>query len=274
MNNIKESIGYCDYSWNPITGCLNHTNGFCKGGGFRCYAHRVSHGRTKHLYLKNENVAESESTSFFVPYPDPFYPRFWADRLKEPLKLKNPSRIFVCDMSDWCGSRIPEWWSTAIIEIIEQCPQHTFLLLTKQPQNLVKRSPFPDNCEVGVTITNMDTAIDVLPFLAQVEAKTTFVSYEPLLDKVPCHHILNLIDWLVIGACTGSKKDLLELKEKYSSLTLMPWGKKWTLQPQVEWVQTIVEAADNAGVLVFQKDNLQPLLGNNLRRELPAGEME
>ena len=39
--------------------------------------------------------------------------------------------------------------------------------------------------------------------------------------------------------------------------------------PKIEWIQAIVETADKYGVPVFQKDNLKPLLGNNLRQELP-----
>ena len=39
--------------------------------------------------------------------------------------------------------------------------------------------------------------------------------------------------------------------------------------PAIEEVREIVEAADRAGAAVFQKDNLKPLLGNNLRQELP-----
>ena len=54
------------------------------------------------------------------------------------------------------------------------------------------------------------------------------------------------ISWVIIGAQT-----------------------KPTVYPRIEWVQEIVEACDKAGIPVFQKDNLKPLLGNNLRQELP-----
>ena len=41
-------------------------------------------------------------------------------------------------------------------------------------------------------------------------------------------------------------------------------------QTKIEWVQEIVKAADKAGIPVFQKDNLAPLLGkDNLRQEMP-----
>jgi len=37
------------WTYNPITGCLNHVNGLCKGGGFPCYAYRLANGRLKQL---------------------------------------------------------------------------------------------------------------------------------------------------------------------------------------------------------------------------------
>lgn len=37
--------------------------------------------------------------------------------------------------------------------------------------------------------------------------------------------------------------------------------------PKVGWVHAIIKCADKAGKAVFIKDNLKPLLGNNLRQE-------
>ena len=76
------------------------------------------------------------------------------------------------------------------------------------------------------------------------------------------------INWVIIGACTGTGNDLAELQLKYPELTLIPYGnnkwvKKWTAQPKIEWVDEIVRAADKVGVPVFLKNNLDPLLGQN-----------
>lgn len=38
--------------------------------------------------------------------------------------------------------------------------------------------------------------------------------------------------------------------------------------PKIEWVMEIVRACDEARIPVFEKDNLKPLLGNNLRQEM------
>jgi len=231
MNKIKETIGYADYSWNPIaTGTRDE--------------------------VKEEAMEKLE---------DPFYLRFWPSRLEEPMKLNKPSRIFVCDMGDLFGDGIPEQWTGSVIDYIEACilpglASHTFLLLTKQPQNLAKWSPFPDNCEVGISVTRNNQLDNALECLKQIEATVKFISFEPLLERMPNEGLVNHINWVIIGATTGSKKDLLELQQKYPGLALVQWGRKWTLQPKVERVKEIIEAADKAGIPVFLKDNLKPLL--------------
>ena len=86
--------------------------------------------------------------------------------------------------------------------------------------------------------------------LIKLAAKLKFISFEPLLEDLIGafgEMIIPKADWVIIGSQTK------------------PYN-----PPKIEWVQAIVEAADKAGVPVFLKDNLKPLLGNNLRQELPV----
>ncbi|GAI89421.1 unnamed protein product, partial [marine sediment metagenome] len=53
LNPDNKTLGWV---WNPMTGCRNHVNGLCKGGGFPCYAYRLANGRLKESYLANDNV--------------------------------------------------------------------------------------------------------------------------------------------------------------------------------------------------------------------------
>ena len=179
-------------------------------------------------------------------YADPFYPRFWEERLGEPIEHPtplNPAKrkgIFTCDMSDLFGIGIPESWTEQVMTTIKLCPYHRFYLLTKQPQNLPKFSPFPDNCWVGVTATGYNAFNKALDCLKVVEAKVKYISIEPLLEAIP-FYMERLaycgINWLIIGAQTKPYKP-----------------------PKIEWVEEIVRAADRAGVPVFLKDNLLELL--------------
>lgn len=178
------------YTWNPITGCLNHDNGLCKGGGFPCYAYKLAHTRLKQRYLANHNMLPfedmcDEDGSDHWQFHDPFYPRFWEERLYEPFFRQTPSGIFVCDMSDLFGNGIPEGWISDVVEeIIPRSPQHRFYLLTKQPQNLIKFSPFPSNCFVGVSASNQQQFNNAVQHLEEVKATVKFISFEPMLDHI------------------------------------------------------------------------------------------
>jgi protein gp37 len=118
---------------------------------------------------------------------DPFYPRFWNTRIQDPDR-KDPSGkkrgIFVCDMSDLFGIGIPEGWTREVLWHANFNPYDRFYLLTKQPQNLIKFSPFPDNCWVGVTATNQEQFDNAVKYLKEVKATEKFISFEPLLERI------------------------------------------------------------------------------------------
>ncbi len=265
----KNPDGTQGYTWNSITGCLNHVNGMCKGGNFLCYAYRLAHGRLKNLYLANIEVAPIETSTHPSAWAamvnsqqalktlDPFYPRFWEDKLDirrhyEYSDCRNHAKrrgIFVCDMSDLFGIGIPPGWTFKVMQMIRANPADRFYLLTKQPQNLAKFSPFPDNCFVGVSATNHLQALNGMKYLRDIQAKIKYMSFEPLLADIgfndtrwtKANQIIKSLDWLIIGAQTKPYKP-----------------------PKIEWVQEIVEAADKTGIPVFLKNNLAPLiLGND-----------
>lgn len=155
--------------------------------------------------------------------------------------------------------------------ILNRCqdfPQHTFQFLTKKPEKLPQWSPFPDNCEVGVTVTDQHAAHQAFFYIPLIEAKVKFLSFEPLLDDVTQYlyfwGLVGLVDGIILGGMTGSKGKLLLLQEeRYPQLRLEKLdavGRKWTLLPPLEWVKGIIEAADYAGTRVFIKDNLYKLM--------------
>lgn len=252
---VKNPDGSQGYTWNPITGCLNHDNGLCKGGGFPCYAYKLASTRLKQRYLADTNTAVDIND---LPVNvmqrqvkaeiDPFYPRFWEERLDElkPKKgrhlfpMRKPRGIFVCDMGDLFGTGVPEEWTHKVLNALDQdfLSGDRFYLLTKQPQRLPKFSPFPENCWVGVTACNDDMFWRALNCLRMIRAKIKYLSLEPFLYPIrPIYELKGIIDWLIIGAQTKPYKP-----------------------PKIEWVREIVEAADKAGIKVFLKDNLEPII--------------
>jgi protein gp37 len=180
---------------------------------------------------------------------------------------KKPVRVFV-------GSTMELFlfddWMEFILNRCQDFPQHTFQFLTKKPEKLPQWSPFPENCWVGATTTGYDAFNTSLDCMKLIEAKVKYFSIEPFLERIqfyPERLEYCGINWLIIGALTGRKRDIMELSKQYPDLTPMPWGSKWTLQPKIEWVEEIVRACDKAGVPVFLKDNLMPLMEASFGRE-------
>ena len=76
----KSSIEWTDATWNPVRGCTKISPGCA-----HCYA---------------ETFAERFRGVKGHPYERGFDPRTVPAKLNEPLKWRNPRRIFVNSMSD------------------------------------------------------------------------------------------------------------------------------------------------------------------------------
>ncbi len=210
---------------NPVDGSpgfsVNPVKGLCPVACPYCYARRMY----LNPYYKN-----------MYAHPEI---RFEPEAFATPKTVKRPARFFVGSTIELFGPWVKPEWLKCIFDYCRIFPQHTFLFLTKRPQELVKWSPFPPNCHVGVSITNTEQAIAAVMPMAQIEAAVKFVSYEPLLEQVPTSHMMGLIQWCIIGRQTP-----------VSARTA----------PKIEWIESIVETADKAGVRCFLKNNLKPLI--------------
>jgi len=226
----KTKIEWTDYTWNPVSGCTKRCS--------YCYANRLAQGRLRNIYLANTNVALGCDPG------DPFSPRFWTNRLHRPRKNNKESKIFVCDMGDLFDSHVPNLWIQAVINEATFCWWHTFQFLTKQPARAAEFT-FPPNAWVGTTVDRYDSENwQRQGYMTSIVASIRFVSYEPLRTPIP--DIPPWANWIIIGAMTGPKPVRLEPK----------------------WVQTLIDCADDKGIPVFLKDNLNwPVV----RREWPRG---
>lgn len=254
--------GSLGWVWNPITGCLGPDG---KGSCTYCFASKLANGRLTQRYLKG-NAAFAGPKAYQDGKNNPFYPRFWPERIPQGYHIPPAGKgllakgkgIFVCDMGELFGDWVPREWQKEVFKVIKASPDCRFYLLTKQPQNLEKFSPFPPNCWVGVSVTSGDSLSRALERLRFIEARIRFISFEPLLGRIDGYDGYDLpylledrgIDWLIIGSQTKPYNPPLDL-----------------------WVQEIVAAADKAGVPVFMKDNLRPLYKGTSWFDHPRQEM-
>lgn len=239
---VPTGIEYATHGWSFYPGCLHKPQGICPLPN--CWA---------------EGMSKRQLQDFHNPHLIP-------ERLFAPLARKKPARILVNFMGDLGGSWVdPEMqiqlptnsqstWvdivslNYIVFQVIEHCPQHTFIFLTKNPAAWLKWGKFPDNCWVGATCWDNASFHRAIWELSKVEAKVKWLSIEPLYSKIAAESMdftMYDINWVVIGAQTKPDKF-----------------------PEIEWVREIVEAADRAGVKVFLKDNLKPLFKANHRWDI------
>jgi protein gp37 len=191
-------IGWCDYTWSPIVGCSPVSEG-CSA----CYA-------------------EAISRRFGLPWGKAV---FKPERLGEPAKVKKPGRIFVCSMSDLFHEAVETEWRDAVYRTIEDCPWHTFIILTKRPEIAMRdilgqdlrRRLYP-NVWLGVTAENQARADERIPILLRIPAAVRFVSVEPMLGAVDLTPyisggltgggFLDGLSWVIAGPETGPKARL------------------------------------------------------------------
>jgi len=170
--------------------------------------------------------------------------------------LKKPSRIFVGSTMELFHPSLPENWMEYNLATAKKYPQHTFIFLTKLPENLIKFNPYPKNVWLGVSVTNQIQYENALKYLKNIEAGVKFLSFEPLLEHIPLHFAdyisedVQGISWIILGGQSGNHKFF----------------------PPKTWIQDIENAADNAHIPVFEKNNLRKIWDKLPRQEMPKEE--
>ena len=170
------NIEWTDSTWNPTVGCTKVSPG-CE----RCYAERITR-------------------RFPASFPNGFALTLRPDALDLPLKWRRPRMVFVNSMSDLFHQNIPDEYIRDVFGVMEQCPQHTFQVLTKRAERLARiaqRLPWPMNVWMGVSVENADYSWRVR-YLRHVPAAIRFLSAEPLFGSLRGLD-LSGIHWVIAG---------------------------------------------------------------------------
>jgi protein gp37 len=152
------------------------------------------------------------------PADEPFRVTFHRERLDEPQQWKKPRRVFVCSMGDLWHPDVKPEDRAAVIRATNLAPQHTYLFLTKRPENFDGDWSGQDNFWLGVTVEDQQRADERIPWLLKCQARIRFLSCEPLLGPVEifqwgCPHPAQTprgivlppgaLHWVIAGGETG-----------------------------------------------------------------------
>ena len=195
MSSTTTSIEWTDATWNPMTGCTKISTG-CDN----CYAHLLAHTKTRARYLSQLPVRDTQANR-----DDPFAPRFWEDRLTQPLGWRQPKRIFVNSMSDVFHAHFSLEQIRQVFEVMARASQHQFQVLTKRPERAARLAPhltWSENIWLGTSVENMDVAARVDALRGIEMAHVRFISAEPLLGPLDDLDLAG-IHWVIGGGESG-----------------------------------------------------------------------
>ncbi len=182
----ESSIEWTEMTWNPVTGCSKVSAG-CK----YCYA---------------EIMAKRLLAMGLKKYKDGFAVRTHNDAVHIPYSWKGSKIVFVNSMSDLFHPEVPLEFIKRVFIVMNKTPQHTYQILTKRAERLLElheHLEWTNNIWMGVSVED-SRVVNRIDFLRKVNAKTKFLSCEPLIGPLNNMNLAS-IDWVIVGGESGKK---------------------------------------------------------------------
>ena len=207
-------IEWTEHTWNPVTGCSQVSPG-CDN----CYA-----------------LAIAERMRGTKAFPDGFDVTLRPHRLRDPLRWKQPARIFVNSMSDLFHREIPDDFVCQVWATMTAASHHTFQILTKRPHRMSHKLrelglPTPPHIWLGTSVEDQKRGSSRLGALCEIDTPSRFVSAEPLLAPVTLKGFLGDIGWVIVGGESGKGRRPMDY----------------------DWARNIRDECAGAGVRFFYK---------------------
>jgi protein gp37 len=231
-------------------------------GCVNCYAERVAHRFSK-PGLAYEGLTDQNGRWNGVI-------RVAEQHMLDPLKWKQPCRIFVNSMSDLFHENVSDETIDRIFAVMALCPQHTFQILTKRPERMLAYLSTEDKAS-----DLMDVQIDMADWnysdretsritdraLRKIGEKTD-CGYDPMTNKEHTYIYMPKIDvWPLPNVWLGvSVEDQKTADERIPLLLQTPAAVRWisaepllgsiTLEelPSASGIGRYLNALSNAGV--------------------------
>lgn len=293
----KTKIEWADMTWNPVTGCRHDCS--------YCYARRIAHrfaakgdmcrygcGETVELdepYRKNGAV---------VPYPADFVPTLHRYLLDDPASRLKPQNIFTCSMGDLFGEWVPQDWINEVIEACRKAPQHNYLFLTKNPirYSIWRTEKYPDidfafgdNMWLGCTFTGTERLHGNYitqpgdPYFSISNGTNFWYLYSMSGNLCPTGHKFLCLEPLLCDVCeVEDEREGGKLLEHFIHRERFAGDFEWVIAgaetgtrkekvvPDPAWVFKLITLCRNAGIPLFLKDSLIPVIGEeNMVRQMP-----
>jgi protein gp37 len=268
---MSTKIEYVDESINPIR---------TKGGGWHCVK---SSAGCSNCYAEKINKRFGDKKTYAKGDIDLVLN---VKSLEKPLKWNKPKKIFIQDMSDLflpgISTMFPDYlhskYLCLIIDLIKETPQHTYLMLTKHPEEMKllfmglfgdgpgywheplhfdNGKPLP-NLWLGVTAENQEQADKRIPILLQIPAAVRFVSVEPMLGPVDLTNVIDHVnDGVIVDALNRWCCDI------GASSHEIPFGLDWVIigaesgpkarKTENHHILHLIQQCSSANVPVFLK---------------------
>jgi protein gp37 len=192
-------IEWTEATWNPVAGCTP-----VSPGCLNCYAARMAlrlasmPGAPGRKYRGTARRARNGRPVFAgqINLDD--------EAIDLPRRWRLGRIIFVNSMSDLFHEGVPGDYIRRVFDVMADCPQHTFQVLTKRPARAVELAgelPWPDHIWMGVSVETK-AYYDRIRLLQKIPARVRFLSCEPLLGPLP-RLPLRGIGWVIVGGESG-----------------------------------------------------------------------
>jgi protein gp37 len=219
-------IEWTQATWNPVTGCTR-----VSAGCDHCYAARMTHrlelmGCEAYCGLTSVNRRGERHFNGVVRCHD--------DRLAIPQRWRRRKLVFVNSMSDLFHPTVPLSFIQRVFEVMNECRQHTFQILTKRPEIAAEFAPFLNwtpNIWMGTSVENMLVTHRIRDLL-RIKAQVRFLSLEPLLGPLP-KLPLRGIHWVIVGGESGSnarpmeKNWVMQIRDRCIAQSVPFFFKQW-----------------------------------------------
>ncbi|MBX3405363.1 MAG: phage Gp37/Gp68 family protein [Phycisphaeraceae bacterium] len=223
------SIEWTDATWNPVAGCTP-----VSPGCLNCYAARMALRLER---MGGEVARKYEGTAKRARDGRPVFGgriNLDYDALDVPRQWRKGKRVFVNSMSDLFHEDVPDAFIRAVFDVMNECPQHQFQILTKRPERALEVAPilrWPSNVWMGTSVENALYAHRART-LSRIPAQVRFLSVEPLLGRIKRLPLAG-IHWVIVGGESGPgarpmEKDwVTEIRDQCAEAEVAFFFKQW-----------------------------------------------